>query len=444
MSHLRHFDTIERAVADIRAGRMIVVVDSEDRENEGDLVMAAQAVTPFSVNFMAQKARGLICAPMTPEDVAHLRLSPQTERNTARMGTQFTVSVDLLAGTTTGISTYDRALTLTALANPQSKPEDFGRPGHIFPIRSAAGGVLERAGHTEATVEMCRLAGMRPIGVLCEILSSSGAMARGEELHAFAKEHGLSIITVDALSAYMLDRRIVSDAVSELARGTNGEVGKSVTQGLAARGWEGILDDSREVEVDFPNRYGTFRLRLFRSRLDGKDHLAIIKGAVSGGADVLTRIHSECLTGDALGSARCDCGGQLATALARIEKAGQGVVLYMRQEGRGIGLANKIRAYHLQDKGSDTVEANIKLGFDADMRDYAISAAMLRRLGIISVRLLTNNPEKVRGLTQHGIQVTGREPALAQVTRHNRKYLATKRDKLGHIFEDRDITIKKI
>ncbi|MEJ2540998.1 MAG: bifunctional 3,4-dihydroxy-2-butanone-4-phosphate synthase/GTP cyclohydrolase II [Gemmatimonadota bacterium] len=396
------FDPVEDALDDIRQGKMIIVADDEDRENEGDLVCAAQAVTPEIINFMARHGRGLICVTLTPEHAERLSLHPMTEVNTDPKGTAFTVSVDAAPrhGVTTGISAHDRARTIQVIADPDSVPEDLSRPGHIFPLRAKPGGVLRRVGQTEAGVDLARLAGFDPVGVICEILKDDGTMARRPELEVFAREHGLRFITVAQLVAYRLKKE-------RLVR--------------------------RIAEASLPTEYGGFRVVAFESLLDGREHVALVAGEVEGAEDVLVRMHSECLTGDVFGSQRCDCGDQLHQAMARVSEAGRGAIVYLRQEGRGIGLGNKIRAYHLQDQGQDTVEANESLGFKADLRDYGIGAQILLDLGIRSIRILTNNPKKIVGLDGYDLRVTGREPLTVEPGEHNEHYLATKKSKLGHI-----------
>jgi 3,4-dihydroxy 2-butanone 4-phosphate synthase/GTP cyclohydrolase II len=394
------FNTIPEAIEEIKRGKCVVVVDDEDRENEGDLIMAAEAVTPEAINFLAMHGRGLICVPLTDDRIDRLKLHPMVSQNTAKLGTRFTVSVDALEGTTTGISAHDRAITVRVLADDTSRPEDLGRPGHIFPIRAMSGGVLARAGHTEATVDLARLAGLRPVGVLCEIMDDDGSMMRTPKLAQFARHFGLKFITVRDLIAH-----------------------RHRTENLV----------KRITSVDFPTEHGDFRLHLYRSQIDDHHHVALTKGDVAGKSHVLVRVHSSCLTGDVFGSSRCDCGPQLQTAMNMVEHEGLGVVLYMRQEGRGIGLANKILAYKLQESGRDTVEANEELGFSADLRDYGIGAQILADLGLTSIRLLTNNPKKVIGLQGYGLEIVERIPLEIDPTKYNHRYLETKRDKLGHL-----------
>jgi len=393
------FATVEEAVEEIRAGRMIIVVDDEDRENEGDLIMAAERVTPQAVNFLTHHGRGLICVPMQQDRLQRLDLPQMVHTNTAKLGTPFTVSVDAAHGTTTGISAFDRAHTIRVLIDQETRPEDLARPGHVFPLCAANGGVLRRAGHTEAAVDVAALAGLYPAGVLCEILHEDGTMARLPELSRMASEHGLKILSIASLIEY---RRRTERLVRRLA------------------------------ETSFPTERGQFRLVIFESILDGEDHVALVMGEIRAEDAVLVRVHSQCLTGDVLGSLRCDCGQQRSLALELIAAEGKGVFLYMRQEGRGIGLANKIRAYHLQDQGLDTVEANMKLGFRPDERDFGIGAQILADLGVRRIRLLTNNPHKRVGLSAHGLEIVETVQIEIPPNPQNRRYLEAKREKLGH------------
>ena len=394
------FDSIEDALDDIRNGKLVVVVDDEDRENEGDLIGAAELATPDSVNFMAREARGLMCVAITRERAAALDLPMMEARNTSLYETPFTVSVDLREGTTTGISAADRAATIRALAAPESAPRDFARPGHIFPLRAQAGGVLRRAGHTEAAVDLARLAGLRPAGVLIEVMDEDGTMARVPALRAYARRHGLRLITIKDLIAYRMRTETLVQKV---------------------------------VEVDLPTDRGGFRLAAYEEVLTGDVHLALTKGGpFDPEPPVLARVHSQCITGDIFGSARCDCGEQLAAAMAQIEREGRGVVLYMKQEGRGIGLLNKLRAYKLQEEGMDTVEANEALGFKMDHRDYGIGCQILHDLGARRLRLMTNNPRKRIGLSGFGLEVVERVPIEIEAGVHNQDYLRTKRDRMGH------------
>ncbi|MFQ5675359.1 MAG: bifunctional 3,4-dihydroxy-2-butanone-4-phosphate synthase/GTP cyclohydrolase II [bacterium] len=394
------FDSIESAIKEYSKGNILIVIDDEDRENEGDFIMAAAKVTPEKVNFMAKHGRGLICVPMTGERLAQLDLHPMVPDNTERMRTYFTVSVDAKENTTTGISAYDRAETIKALIEPRTRPNELMRPGHIFPLKAREGGVLVRAGHTEAAVDFARLSGLYPAGVLCEILDDDGRMARVPKLLEVAKEFNLKIITIRDLIEY---RRQTEKLVKKI------------------------------VSTKLPTDYGDFVLHLYGSAFDQQQHLAIVKGDLTSGGPTLVRVHSQCLTGDILGSLRCDCGDQLRQALRMVDREGRGVVLYMRQEGRGIGLENKIKAYELQDQGKDTVEANEALGFKADLRHYGVGAQILYDLGIRKIRLMTNNPKKIIGISGYGLEVVERVKIEIPPNKVNKKYLTTKRDKLGHL-----------
>ncbi|MBV6420853.1 MAG: Riboflavin biosynthesis protein RibBA [Ignavibacteriaceae bacterium] len=395
------FNTIEEAIADIKAGKMLIVVDDPDRENEGDLVMAAELCKPKDVNFITREGRGILCLPINEEKAHELNLDLMVQNNTALHGTPFSVSIDYRHGTTTGISAHDRAITINRAADKKVIPDDFARPGHIFPLIAKKGGVLKRAGHTEAVVDLINLAGLNPVGVLCEILDEDGTMARVPKLLEFAKQHNLKIITITDLIEYRMSR-------------------------------EHFVQ--KKVIIDLPTRYGNFKLHLYENTLDPLDNpMALVKGDINGDDPVLVRVHSECLTGDIFGSKRCDCGEQLIAAMSMVEKEGKGVVLYMRQEGRGIGLVNKLLAYHLQENGKDTVEANEALGFKADLRDYGTGAQILKDLGLKKIKLLTNNPKKVIGLKGYNLEIVERVPIEIEPNPINAKYLKTKRDRLGHL-----------
>lgn len=397
----RKLNTIEEAIKDIRAGKVVIVVDDENRENEGDFIAAAETITPEIINFMATHGRGLICAPITRQRCEQLDLDLMVPRNTSIHETPFTVSVDLKGhGCSTGISANDRAKTVKALADPNTRPEELARPGHIFPLRAREGGVLQRAGHTEASIDLARLAGLSPAGVLVEIMNEDGSMARLPELLKIADHFHLKIISIEDLIAYRIKN-------------------------------ESLI--AREISVDLPTEWGHFKLTAFRQTTNDKLHLALTKGTWEPGEEVLVRVHSSCVTGDIFGSCKCDCGGQLHKAMEMVEQEGKGIVLYMNQEGRGIGLINKLKAYHLQEQGRDTVEANIELGFKADERDYGIGAQILRDLNALRIKLITNNPSKKTGLIGYGIEITQTIPLIIPATPHRQFYMETKRTKMGHI-----------
>ena len=392
-------NSIQEAIEDIRKGKVIIVVDDEGRENEGDFLTAANNATPEVINFMATHGRGLICAALTQERCTELKLEMMVSQNTSSHDTAFTISVDLIKGCTTGISASDRSKTMLALVDPQIKPEDFARPGHIFPLRAKSGGVLRRAGHTEATVDLARIAGFEPAGVLVEIMNEDGSMARLPELLELAKKFDLKIISIEDLIKYRLENDTLI---------------------------------TREVEVDLPTQFGDFKLIAYTQKNTGEQHLALVKGEFNADEPVLVRVHSSCMTGDIFGSCRCECGPQLQAAMKSIDEAGKGVIVYMNQEGRGIGLLNKLKAYKLQEEGFDTVDANVKLGFKMDERDYGVGAQIIRDLGVRKLKLMTNNPTKRAGLIGYGLEIVENIPILIAANIHNQKYLETKRDKMGH------------
>ena len=394
------FDSIESVIADLRKGKMVIVVDDADRENEGDIIFAAEKATPQNLSFMVRYTSGVVCVPMTGDDLDRLNLPLMTQQNLERMRTAYTISVDAARGVTTGISAADRARTIQLLASLKTQPDDLVRPGHVFPLRYREGGVLRRAGHTEAAIDLARLAGLRPAGVLAEIVNDNGTMARLPALLKFAKKHRLKICTIADLIEYRRTREKLVERVET---------------------------------VKMPTDYGDFDLHLYASKIDGQHHLALVRGEIAGKKNVLVRVHSECLTGDVFGSRRCDCGPQLHQAMRQVADAGRGVVLYMRQEGRGIGLAPKIKAYKLQEEGLDTVEANLKLGYGMDLREYGLGAQILVDLGLKTIRLLTNNPKKVVGLKGYGLKIVRQVPITVKPNPHNERYLKTKKQKMGHL-----------
>ena len=396
----KSFDSIESVIADIRCGKMVIVVDDADRENEGDLIMAGQFVAPAAINFMAKHGRGLICVPTTSDRLEQLGISRMVKENRESFRTDFQVSVDAARGISSGISAADRATTIKIMADPTAVANDLVQPGHVFPLRARPGGVLQRAGHTEAAVDLVTLAGGRPIGVICEIMNDDGTMARLPELLKFAKKHRLRLCTIADLIEYRRTREKLVERVET---------------------------------VKMPTEFGDFEMHLYRSKLDGQHHLALVRGEVAGKSKILVRVHSECLTGDVFGSRRCDCGPQLHQAMWQVADAGRGVIVYMRQEGRGIGLAPKIKAYKLQEQGLDTVEANKKLGFDMDLREYGLGAQILVDLGLKTIRLLTNNPKKLVGLKGYGLEIIEQVPIRVKPNPHNERYLKTKREKMGHL-----------
>jgi len=402
-------NTVKRAIDDFRNGKFVIVVDDEDRENEGDFITAAELITPEKVNFMLKNGRGVLCAPITEERCAELGLVHQVQQNTSMLGTPFTVTVDLLDGCTTGVSAHDRAATIRALADPSRRPEDFGRPGHINPLYAKSRGVLQRAGHTEASIDLCRLAGLRPAAALIEIMNEDGTMARMEQLEKVARENDLCIISIKDLITYRLEQGEAE------GNDVNGE----------------LLIEKGET-VNLPTQYGDFRLTPFRQLSNGLEHIALVKGDILPGEPVLCRVHSSCMTGDIFGSYRCECGEQLHKAMKMVEEEGKGIIVYMNQEGRGIGLMNKIAAYALQEQGLDTVEANVHLGFDPDQRDYGVGAQILRELGATRLRLMTNNPVKRVGLESYGIEIVENIPIEVVPNPFNKRYMQTKKEKMHH------------
>ncbi len=397
--------SVEQAIDDIGMGRMVIVVDDEDRENEGDLVMAAEKATPEAINFIVRYSSGIVCVPLTAQRLEELHLPMMVQENTARQSTAFTVSVDALEGATTGVSAQDRSVTVQRLIDPNTRPEDLGRPGHVFPLRYTEGGVLVRAGHTEATVDLSRMAGLHPSGVLCELVCEDGAMMRMPDLLMFSEEHGIGVVSIASIIAYRREHEKIVERVAE---------------------------------ARLPAKRGEYSITSYRSLVDKAEHVALALGDISGDEPVLVRVHSECLTGDVFGSLRCDCGEQVDLALHAIEREGRGVFLYMRQEGRGIGIHNKIKAYYLQDLGLDTVEANVHLGFAPDIRHYGVGAQILDDLGVRRMRILTNNPRKLSGLDGFGLEIVERVPIKAQPTKENSRYLETKRTRLGHLLDEAD------
>ena len=414
-------NTIKEALDDFRAGKFVIVVDDEDRENEGDFITAAELITPEKVNFMLKYGRGVLCAPVTEERCAELDLVHQVQQNTSMLGTPFTVTVDLLEGCTTGVSAHDRAATIRALADPKRKPQDFGRPGHINPLYAKQNGVLERAGHTEASIDLCRLAGLYPAAALIEIMNPDGTMARLPELEKVARENDLKLISIKDLIAYRMAQQNTSSELEDVARGR---------RSLSAIPADSMV--SRGATVFLPTAYGEFQLTPFRQLSNGLEHIALVKGTWEPDEPILCRVHSSCATGDIFGSKRCECGEQLHKAMQMVNEAGKGIIVYMNQEGRGIGLMNKIQAYKLQEEGLDTVEANVHLGFDPDQRDYGVGAEILRELGARKLRLMTNNPVKRIGLESYGIEIVENIPIEIAPNPYNERYMRTKKEKMHH------------